>query len=290
LRKNTAELVILLAPIGAGKSTRVRHFRNIKDGFVLVSEDEIVGRLIRRRGIDVINQLTEPSSIESPKGLNDRTADACHAMYQQEAVPAYKEQLHKALTGSTQHVVVDFPTTNRIDMLDHTIERAKEAGRQVVLEGIYVNPASGMSRTLQRDSYVLGEDDAHKLTLNRNYLNRLLSTYQRFPDQFMQAAAQADKVRLFDNDTPSERTQKLVAEWPHSPVRTQPVVHDSEAYASFLGLSKIEIPNPHLSARLLWSQIQGDDWCHSYQVLTEPQPHRPARGHAASNTPPSARA
>ncbi|MDP9127257.1 MAG: zeta toxin family protein [Pseudomonadota bacterium] len=242
------DLMVVLAPVGAGKSTRINQLRAQGMTFQHISCDHLIDRAAKSQGID----------------LNRASGEVARHVVG-EGMQAYYARLDESLRDKGEKIVVDYASGLSTDWVTETVRRAHIAGRDVTVEGIYVDPERSLPRTLVRKTVGMDAEAVKVLLADNRYIQAWLKTYQAFPQQFEDAVAMAGTGRLFDNNEEPRPTQRLIAEWREASRRATSV-YDAEAYGSFLSLSGMDLPNAKCAVTLRWSQAQGDDWMHGFAV------------------------
>lgn len=218
-------LIILMAPSGAGKTSRVNTLYSGGDSFH-VNRDRIVTEVLEADGIDA--RVARPEDWPRIKYLLSTKADT-----------AYNAEFDAVLKNkSVQRVVIDYPPGIRdAAWVMEAVQRGRKEGMRIEAEGIFIDPRHSLSRVLNRnaigiDAFRIGD----MLLRTKENFSNWLQAYRNFPAQFQLAAMLSDEARLFDNTSISQKL-KSVAVWNDGDAL--PTVQNAKLYKNFLNLEFI---------------------------------------------------
>lgn len=232
MNNNNKHLILLLAPSGAGKTTRIReHYEHLN--CIHINRDAITADLFEAHGIDALL----PSLIDREK---------IRHILEHEAEPAYYERLQGALTQNDKDIiVVDYPPGGHGEWIVQTLRMAKDHEWLIEIEGIYIDPKVSIERVLNRNGARIAPDEVGAYVENSQHeLSSWLGTYQKFPEQFLAAAQYANRATLWQSESGNIQSPPVIAYWQRD--SRHPQILDTESYNKFLSLQKIVPCQAHL--------------------------------------------
>lgn len=242
------ECILLLAPSGSGKTTRIAQLRDEGKLFQHIDRDGITTSLLTKAGLDPRQMQRMP---EEHAKIN--------AILRTEQLPAYYEAVRTALFATNaQAVVVDYPPGRDNGWLGATITMARQAGHRVVLEGFHVAPELGMRRVLERNTRGMTRAAAESQLGASEHLKMTMATYQAFPEQFLYAVNRVDQAVLFDNTSGTSRP--AIATW----LAGKRQIHDQRVFRSFMALRSLDLARVRYDATIIAEERQ--EGVPSYQI------------------------
>jgi len=195
---------IVLGSIASGKSTHVEQkYKSRRDATHISWHD--IGCEIREKLADTM----PTDSDHDMRALLNETVRLARIKF--------FDELGKALTQRVPTIVVDYPSFPASDWISQVAAASRAAGRDVVVEGLWVDPEIALRRRLQafiEECPISDQADvAACLGLYREvHFPEFLHTCREMPGQFMAVASQVDRAELYDNNA-ERRQPRLVAKW-----------------------------------------------------------------------------
>lgn len=241
---------IFLAPSGAGKTTTIDRLARNALPFAHVDRDRIMAGILDEFRLNSALCL----GAEDRKRINQ----LCIL-----ADDKYAREFAGHVERQTPHLVVDQPPSSGQGegWAVRAVKLSKDAGRQVIVEAITVNPEIALPRVLRRNS--VGMDMISQrpdiMSSDGNYFRSWLFTYKNLPDQFLLAAEIADVARLHDNNGSEPR---LIAEWQNGNCR----IIDNAALHQFLRLKDVNPEAARFEARVTQSAVENGYLTHRFET------------------------
>ena len=186
-------ITLVLAPMGAGKSTFVRRMQARDVSVRHIDRDTIAGDALLR-------------STSSGRSLTIEDLLAAQAVGERQ----FYAELESILSTSVPHVVVDYPPTYPA-WAPRTVALARGAGRMVQLIGIRVDALKCFDVARARNANTL-LGVAVDFDRNREMVRAWRLSYDLFPSQFCMAASLADTAYLYENQFTGGKMWR-VAQW-----------------------------------------------------------------------------